>query len=302
MNAQTQSNGNSVMVQGRLVWTLGADMFKGNQKKDQNTKQVVIDQKTGQPVVEYGFGLAVPKIDPRTGQFTAEYVKVYQALQAEALTLFPSGQIPPSFSMKYKDGDTAIDDKGVAYSTREGYANHIVISCTTRIPIKYFIYQGGNNILVNDGIKNGDYVNVQLNIKAHPASGTYKAGLYVNPSAVQLIAAGPEIINTPSGDQMFGMAPPVYAGQAITPTAPVMPGMGQPAMQPPQYAQAPQQPPMAPPAAPQYAQPAQAQPHYDVLPQTFQPPQAPAYGQPPMAPPAAPQYAQPVMPGMMPPR
>ena len=263
------SNGNSLLIQGRLVWTLGSSLFEGKKKTDYNTNQILIGD-DGQPLVEYGFGLAIPKIDPRTGQNTPEFTKIWQALHGEAFTLYPSGQLPPDFAMKYKDGD-AIDHNGRPFADREGYKGHIVLNCTTQIPIKYFRFEGGNNILVNDGIKNGDYVNVQLNIKAHPAKGRGKAGLYINPSAVQLIQSGKEIINTPSGDQLFGMAPPVYAGEVVAPVNAPMPGYA------PQAPMAPMQPAYAPqaPMQPAYNPAPPVQPHYDVLPQHHQPQAAP---------------------------
>ena len=260
-----QSNGNNLVVQGRIVWNIGSNLFEGKQKTDYNTNAPVFDQ-AGNPKIEYGFGLAIPKTDPTTGQPTAEFTKVWEALHKEAFTLYPSGQIPPGFAMKFKDGD-GIDHTGKSYADREGHAGHIILMCTTQIPIKYFLFQGGNNILVNEGIKTGDYVNVQLNIKSHPAKGQGKAGLYLNPSAVQLIQPGKEIINAPSGDQIFGQAAPSYVGQAVADTAPSMPqGMTQEAaiMQP--------TPAMGAPAMPAQAVPApQAQPHYGVLPQTHQP-------------------------------
>jgi len=285
-------NGESLLVQGRIVWTSGNNLFAGKPKVDDRNKQPVIDQKTGQQVIEYGFGLAVPKVDPRTGQQTPEYTKVMAAMQKEALTLYPSGHIPPGFSMKYKDGD-GVDHNGVPFSQREGHANHIIVACVTRIPIKYFRYENGNNILVNDGIKCGDYVNVQLNIKAHPAVGNSKAGLYVNPSAVQLIAPGKEIVNAPSGDQLFGMQAPAYNGQIIAHEVPAMnmqgyAPQGQTQM-PPQG-----QPPMQQQYAPQAPMQQQAPANYNVLPQGFQPPaqgqtQMPPQGQPPMQQQYAPQ-------------
>lgn len=279
----TNSNGNSLLIQGRIVWTSGNSLFEGKHRKNMNTNQLEYDDK-GQPVIEYGFGLAVPKIDPRTNQFTAEYVKIYQAIHGEALTLYPSGQLPPNFALKYKDGD-GVDHNGAPFNTREGYAGHIVLACTTRIPIKFFRFEGNQNILVNDGIKCGDYVNVQLNIKAHPAKGQSKPGVYLNPSAVQLIQPGKEIINMPSGDQMFGNAAPQYAGEVVAPTHAPMPNMGAG-----QNLQAPPAMPGqgfggTPPAGTHYApQPAPA-PHYGVLPQTHQPaPQAapPMPGMPPV--------------------
>ena len=288
----TQGNGNNLMAQGRLVWCIGPNVFEGKQKTDYNTNAPVFGL-DGNPTMEYGFGLAIPKVDPATGQATAEYQKVWQALNAEALTLFPSGQVPPGFAMKFKDGD-GVDHNGKPYADKEGYAGHIILACTTQIPVKYFKFEGGNNVLVNVGIKVGDYVNVQLNVKAHPAKGQGKAGLYLNPSAVQLIQAGKEIINTPSGDQIFGQVQPAgYNGQVVADVAPTMPGMGQPQMAP-QVAPTPVQPQVAP---------TPVQPNYEVLPPAHQPqvmaPQAapampPMGGQPQMAPgvPAQPHLPQ----------
>jgi len=285
MNAQTQGNGNNLLVQGRIVWSIGSSLFEGKKKTDYNSGQVILDE-MGQPIIEYGFGIAIPKIDPRTGQPTAEFQKVWQTLHQEAFTLYPNGQLPSNFAMKYKDGD-GVDDKGKPFADREGYKGHIVLSCTTQIPIKYFIFQGGNNILVNDGIKVGDYVNVQLNVKAHPPKGRGLPGLYLNPSAVQLIQPGKEIINTPSGDQMFGMQAPVYNGEVIAPVNAPMPNMQAAPAMPFTQQQAPTQPAQAP------------APHYGVLPQNMQPAQ-----QAPMQAPVTPNMGQvfnggvPPMPGM----
>ncbi len=270
------------MVQGRIVWTSG-DLFKGRQKIDMNTKQPRRNA-AGEIMMEYGFGLAVMKASlAQTG--AGQPGEIWAAIHAEAMTLYPNGQIPPSFAMKYKDGDT-IDDKGISFAQREGYSGHLVFACTTSLPIKYFKYENGNNILINEGIKCGDYVNVQLQIKAHPAFGQGKAGLYLNPNAVQLLGYGKEIINTPSGDAIFGtQALPQYPGASAMPVAPtagplVPPPMGQP-FAPPQGQQPSYQPPM-PAAAPQ--------PHYAVVPPAHQPPPG---GMPAPAPVG---YAQPMQP------
>lgn len=263
---QQQSNGRTVIVDGRIVWGVGSDLFKGRIKTDMQTRQPIPDKTTGQPVVEYGFGLAVPKASL---QLTAPQQpgEVWAAMHEEAYTLFPTRQIPPSFAMKYKDGDS-VDDKGVLFSQREGYGGHIVLALTTRIPIKWFKFEPGvGNVLVNEGIKIGDYVRVQLMVKAHGAVGQGKAGLYLNPLMVQFLGYGKEIINTPSGDAVFGnAAPPLPPGAMAMPMAP------QGAMFPP----------AAPtfqgaPAAPAYQQPpaAQPQPHYGVVPPQHQPPQQP---------------------------
>jgi len=232
-----QSQGSTVMVQGRIVWVVG-DLFKGQKRTEYGSKVLKLNAQ-GEPMVEYGFGLAVPK---------GAVQEVWNKMHQEAYSLYPTGQIPPSFAMKYKDGDTSIDDKGVSYSQREGYAGHIVLSCKTTIPIKFYKWENNMNVMINEGIKCGDYVNVQLNIKAHGAIGQGKPGLYLNPYAVQFLGYGKEIINTPSGDQVFGnVAPAIPQGASAVPLAP----------QPGQLI-------------------AQVQPNYAVVPQQFQPQAAPA--------------------------
>lgn len=290
------NEGKSIMVQGRIVWVAG-NLFQGKPKVDQQTKQPIIDQKTGRQKVEYGFGLAVPKNLCND---------IWAVMHEMAYTIYPSRQLPPGFAMKYKDGD-AIDHRGQSFNQREGYAGHLVFSCTTSIPIKFFKYDNGQNFQINEGIKCGDYVNVQLNIKAHPSTGgNSKPGLYLNPNAVQFLGFGEEIINSPSGDDIFGNSAPVMpAGASATPIAP--PGM----LVPPGQQQA-----YPPPQQPSYQQPAPAapqapaQPHYGVLPQIHQPQQQapvpqmvppPQYGapqgfpqQPVPAAPASNQYGQPM--------
>lgn len=220
---QAQEQGAGLLLQGRIVWTSGK-LFEGKVQLDEKTNRPVLDQQ-GNPVIVYGFGLAVPKVDPRTGQQSEQYTKWWNMIQSEARAIFPNGNIPNEFAWKYKDGD-AIDHNGKPFADREGYRGCVVIACTTQLPIKYFKWEGNTNIIVNDGIKCGDYVNVQLNIKGHPAVGRGKPGLYINPNACQLIAPGKEIINAPSGDQMFGGAAPSFtAGEMVAPTEPVMPGM-----------------------------------------------------------------------------
>ncbi len=286
------SNGRSVMVQGRIVFTVG-DLFKGRVKTVFGTQTPRTNQ-AGEPMMEYGFGLAVPKTE------LAKPGSIWEAIHAEAQSLYPGGHIPPSFAMKYKDGD-GIDDKGVPFAQREGYAGHLVFACTTSLPIKWFRFENGNNIMVNDGIKAGDYVNVQLSIKAHPAIAAGKAGLYLNPNAVQFLGYGKEIVNAPSGDQIFGTSmPPVPQGASSIPIA--QPGMLVPNA--PNYAVNP-----GPIFQPGFQQPVAQQqqvPHYGILPVAHQPPPG---GQPmaqpqqpyPVAPQMAPQQPQapqmPVMPG-----
>lgn len=270
---QPQQQNNGSLAQGRIVWTNG-NLFTGKPMTDDNGKPVL--DENGQQCVSFGFGLAVPKT-LGNGAPNPQVNEIWAIMQREALTIFPNGNFPNDFAWKYKDGD-GNDHNGKAFADRDGYKNCFVFACTTQIPIKYFKYMGGNNVLVNDGFKCGDYVNVQLNIKAHPAKGRGKAGLYMNPTACQLIAEGKEIINAPSGDQVFGMTAPVYTvGNIEAPTAAPMPSMGgmpAPGGMPQQQQYAPQQQQQYAPQGMPAAQPVQAPEHYGVLPGQFQ--QAPA--------------------------
>ncbi|MFM6929440.1 MAG: hypothetical protein ACKOX6_13310 [Bdellovibrio sp.] len=301
------TEGKNVMVQGRIVWVAG-DLFKGKPKTDQNTRQPIIDQKTGLQKIEFGFGLAVPK-SVLNQMGAGEPGEIWRVIHEEAQAMYQGRQVPPAFAWKYKDGDS-VDQNGVPFAQREGYAGCLVFACTTSIPIKFFKFdqQLNQNIQVNEGIKCGDYVNVQLSVKAHPAIGQGKPGLYLNPNAVQLIGYGKEIVNAPSGDQVFGtQAPPLPPGASATPVAPMGGFLTSPNGQAPQSFGP---PPVQAPAAP-------AAPNYGVLPPIHQPqnqqvPQAPVAPQqfgmgmpgpagfpPPAVAPQAPQpmgYQQPVAP------
>lgn len=264
-----QTVGRTVMVQGRIVWVSG-DLFKGRQKTDQNTKQVRRNA-AGEVMMEYGFGLAVP-VESLAQTGPGQPGEIWAAIHAEAMTLYPNGQIPPSFAMKYKDGVNGVDDKGVPFNKREGYAGHLVFACTTSLPIKYFKWENGGNVMISEGIKCGDYVKVQLQIKAHPANGQSKAGLYLNPNMVQFLGYGKEIVNTPNGDAIFGNAAPAMpAGATAMPMSPG-PMPGQP-FAPPQAGYA--APAAMPQQVPSYQQPppvaAAPAPHFQVLPPAHQP-------------------------------
>jgi len=207
------SQGSNALLKGRIVWVNG-DLFKGKKVTDMYTKQPKIDLKTGNQIVEYGFGLAVPKADCQS---------FLNIVQNEINQVYNNGTVaPPTFAYKFKDGD-GVDDKGIPFSKREGYAGCYVFALTTRLPIKYFAYENGNNVLINEGIKCGDYVNVQVNIKAHTAVGQGRAGLYLNPNAAQLIGYGTAIVNVAQFDagSVFGnVAPQTPQGATTQPSAP----------------------------------------------------------------------------------
>lgn len=260
------SEGKNVLVQGRIVWTTGNTPFSGQQKKDQTGK--LIFNERNEPLMQYGFGLAVPIPGPgSTPEQTKNFTDLWEAMHLEAQTLYPNGQIPPGFAMKYKDGTNGIDHKGQPFANRAGYKGCYVFSMTTTIPVNYFKYQGAY-IQVNDGIKCGDYVQVSVSVKAHaPKPGSRaKPGLYLNPSLVLFLAEGEAIINAPSADAIFGAQAPQTIIPVVAPQAPQSFG---------QMAAFQQHAPQAAPAAPVW----NGQPNHGVLPQAFQqhaPQEAPA--------------------------
>jgi hypothetical protein len=264
----SKSTGKDVRVRGRIVWAIG-DLFKGKPSLDQNTKQPRMD-KTGKQMVQYGFGLAVPKM--LDGQPNQELQNFMNGCQAEALQVFTNGHVPPAFAYKYKDGD-GIDDKGVPFNQRDGYAGHIVFALTSYVPCKFFKWEQGKNMMVNEGIKCGDYVDVNVSMSAHGAVGTGKPGMYLNPQGALLIGYGTPIISKAydmDADSVFGSAAPApFQGASQMPIAPQ-------GVQFPQTSQ------------PQYQQPQAPQPYNNVLPQHLQQPvPQPQYQQP------APQPQQP---------
>lgn len=277
--AQTTDNGTPfIFKQARIVWGLG-DLFKGTPKKDNNTGQLVKDDQ-GNQVTVYGFGLAIPKSSPQT-------TEIFNIMQAEARKIYPSGQFPPDFAWKMKDGDRDLGPDGAPLSQREGYAGHYVFACTTQLPIKWFRWENGVNQLVNEGIKVGDYVEAQVMIKGHAPAGRGKAGLYMNPSAVRFNGYGTEIKGAGgvNANEVFGTAAPDLAsGASATPVAPAggfptqpVPGFGGPVAgaQQPMGSSGVQgsYPASAPAPAAAMAPQAPAQPHWGVVPQNFQPPQ-----------------------------
>jgi hypothetical protein len=249
---QQQKQGTDIIVQGRIVW----GGVKAQTKKVYGTQTVQLDPKTGKEVIEYAFGLAIPKINAQSNQHEQEnFQKFWNAVHHEAAKVgFQQGA--QNFHWKFDDGDGRKQD-GSEYPTHS--KGHYVIACKTRLPLKLMAWEGSEiKQITEDGIKCGDYVQVSLNINAH---GNPNAGLYINPSYVARFAYGEAIINTPDPKTVFGNAPPPMPfGGSATPMgggiAPV--GFAAPSMGGYQQPQAPA------PVAPQ-----QYQPNHAVLPGQF---------------------------------
>lgn len=250
----------------RVVW----GNLIGRPKVDQTTKQPVL--KDGKPVIQYAFGLAIPK---------ADFGPIWQVMVAEGAKIIPAaaqtGQFPASFALKYVDGD-GLDSKGVPFSNREGYAGCFVLAISTEAFQPQLTQLVGPNQYQNipaETLKTGYFVRVALDIQSHgvkPGVPTSKAGLYLNPRLVELVAGGAEIFNGPDASEAFGGAPvtalppgafaltsPGAPGNPQTPPqpaiglppgfpAPVPMGMPAPAAVPPPAI--PAAPPMTPPAGP----------------------------------------------------
>lgn len=247
---------------GRLVW---GHPCKTKVQTDPRTKLPRLG-KDGQPVQQCAFGVAYTK---------AEFQQIlWPLLSQEAATLYPHGA-PQGFSWKFKDGDT-VDRKGIPYSNREGYAGNIVltVSTTSFIPPVFKFENGAYRQLAENEIKCGDFVRLNLNIKANaPTDPTHTPGLYVNPNGVEFVAYGQEIVNSGGDpDELFGGAPVTQLppGASAVPLSNAPAGAPMPGMQPmPGYQPqtAPQYTPPVQPMQQQYAQPGgQAQPIYAAQP------------------------------------
>lgn len=221
---------------GRIVW---GNPLQGREKKDNNGQRVLKD---GKPVLEYQFGLAIPK---------DQFAEVGAALQAEAQAACPQG-VPADFAFKIKDGDTGVDGRGNPLNQKAGYAGHYILACSTEFPIPVYRRNGGAFEQLTQGVKTGDYARAQITINGHgraPGKMGAKPGLYINPNMVEFLGYGEEIRGAANPDDAFGAAVALPAGASATPTAsgPPPAGFGQP--QAPAFATQPPAPP-PPPAAP----------------------------------------------------
>ena len=263
---------------GRIVW---GNPIKGNQKKNYTTKEVVVSQKTGQPVTEWACGIAIPK-----DQYE---LHVKPILESAAFSLYPNG-VPHGFSWKVTDGDS-VDQNGNPYSAKTGYAGHMVLKISTEAfaPPMYRDANGAWVQLTETEVKTGDFVIATLQVKAH---NNNSGGIYLNPSSYAFVGYGEEIRNTPSPDQVYGNLSNVALppGASATPIAPAAAAQGIPAGQPtPTPVQGvPQQMPGVPPQQP-VQQPAPAQPVQQPVP--AQPVQQPAPAQPVQQPATLPPHA-----------
>jgi hypothetical protein len=174
-------------VQGRYIM---GDIYEARAKTDSQTQKPVL--KDGQPVMQYFFGLAIPKT---CADFKAE--PQLQAMAAEAIRQYPGGQHQwPSFAWKIEDGDQP-NQKGRKY---EHAAGCWLLKFQTQIPFKKFAWNGSAWVETNQ-IRCGDYVQAQLSYASNGNANTNKTpGMYMTPLQVAFSKRGDEIVNTPEAD------------------------------------------------------------------------------------------------------
>jgi hypothetical protein len=177
----------------------------------------------GQPRVDYRIGLAIRKDDPGLAALMA-------TLRQVAATEFPGGQSNgPTFAWKYTDGDSQVPNgRGNKPCDREGFPGHLVFWFSGSRAPQLYDAQGK---LLTDGeaIKPGHYLRVSGSVAGNEDTG--KPGLYLNHSAVQHVAYGPEISLGFDEGAAFA-ANPVTAlppGATATPPAPAGTWAPQPA-------------------------------------------------------------------------
>lgn len=252
---------------GRIVW--GTPHVR-QAVIDDKTKVQAIDVKTGQPIWEYAYGLAIPK---------DQIGNIWQAQTIEAAKVC-NGVVPPyapdakdSFAYKMIDGDSmapAVPARGIParpYSEREGYAGCWVFAIKSRLPNPPPVFDwidgrwqqvDPTNLRGGNELKTGDYVQTGLSIDGH---GGQSPGLYLNPEGIQFVGFGTLIQRGPDAAAMFGAAGPAQlpAGASSSPVGGAPAGAapmampGQPAPVAPQPGFTP-----APVAAPGPASPAPA--------------------------------------------
>lgn len=275
---------NLLLPPGRLV----SGSVHEAQTKDADNKPIVYKtgDKAGQPAKRWYFALAIPKT-PGLGHWAHE---AWGALiWARGHADFPQGNAQlPSFAWKIEDGDSTVPNKKMKKNCdREGFPGCWIIRMQSMVEPKTYTTMGqpaGNPARAIDAtqIKTGYFVEVFVGIDGNDDVGR-NPGLFINPSMVNLIGFGTEIVGGPDVSQAgFGaaaapagasLAPPANFNPNTAPAAPVAPAPVSAPPAPVSAPPAPVAPAPVPTAAPPAPVPVQAQPA--ILP-AVPPPPAPA--------------------------
>jgi hypothetical protein len=204
----------------------------------------------------FQIGLAVRKDDPAFGNWWNAYMQFAAQCygnNADAMQRLQRGLVGSragGLSLKVKDGDQPNRQNVINDNTR----GHWIIFMSTTLPIR--TVDRNNALIEPTTIKRGYFVDVAMSISPNFEPGD-RAGFYLNPQIIRMIAFGDEIVGGVSPDVAFANAPAstmLPPGASLTPMAPgamgggfptgpapspsygqpIQPGYGAPQMQPQQ--------------------------------------------------------------------
>jgi len=216
--------------EGRIV---SGHPMKGFTPTDDKTKLPKMRKDGITKVVEWSFGVAIPKAGTTDWRQTPWGAQVNQAAQ-DAVDGYTLAETQSKFfSWKIVDGDsTEPNRKGNKPCEQEGYPGHWVVFMSTQFQApKCFHkdkYDPMQQIQNDSEIEKGDYVRVHCSVRGNKPSQT--AGVYINPGIVSLERKGTPIVSAsagPSAASVFGgapsapapVAPPAATGVPVPPPA-----------------------------------------------------------------------------------
>lgn len=211
--------------EGRIV---SGHPMNGFTPTDDNTKLPKMKKDGVTKVIEWKFGLAIPKTGVDWKQ-TPWGLQIVAAAQDPVEGYSAAETASPHFSWKVVDGDSTIPNRnGNIPCQQEGYPGHWVVFMKTELQApKCFHkdkYDPMQQIQNAAEIDNGDYIIAYALIKGNKPSKT--AGVYINPLLVSLERKGDKIgYDGPSAASVFGGAAAPVQQQAVTPpsAAPITP-------------------------------------------------------------------------------
>lgn len=208
------------------------------EKQDKDHLGQPLTTRAGEPAVRYFVAVAIAKNDPA---WPALWATLNQAARGGFPTLFDAqgNCLSRDFAWKVADGDaTTVSRPGEKpNASKEGFAGHWILKFSSGFPIKTFYagrYAPHEQLQDEKLIKRGYYVRVFGSVQGN--NNSQKPGIYVNPSMLELVALGEEIVSGPDAAAAFGAAP----AAALPAGAMPLPGPGAapagngfpPAMQP----------------------------------------------------------------------
>jgi len=217
---------------GRLVWSSGGNLLKGNSKNDEGKPYVYMTgPNAGEAYSKYDFGLAIPK-DGRDWRQT----EWGSQIAAAGLAAWPSGQTgQAAFAWKIIDGDsTALNKANKRPCDKEGYPGHWVLSFQGTRPVRLYERSGDRWVEHSNpaAVKNGYYLQVEFTVSGNNVRTS--PGVYLNHNMAAFIAYGPEIVSAFGDPNAAGFGTgPLPPGASMTPPAPSAPLPGAASAPPP---------------------------------------------------------------------